>query len=262
MEGAATPVACNPPIGQRKTTRGETDMSPSARLSVLAALLVGTSMLQLGCGGPAAEEPTDVAQPTEALSPGPTMTEPKVTEAKPTRRPPTTRPTAQPTLASTATASPTPFPPTVPPTLTSSPTVPRPTPVPEKFLSLNPDQDRDCDEFDSYAEAQAYWNYHRNPSRPNPGGLDGNGNGVVCEEADRQAPPPPQPLVGQPPSGCVNINTASFEDLKRIIHVDDDRANQIIHLRPFRSVDDLIRVKGIGKKRLEDIKAQGLACVY
>ena len=32
-------------------------------------------------------------------------------------------------------------------------------------------------------------------------------------------------------------------------------------MRPFYSLDDLIRIKGIGEKKLEDIKKQGLACV-
>lgn len=64
------------------------------------------------------------------------------------------------------------------------------------------------------------------------------------------------------PSGCININTASFEELQQIIHIGPDRAHQIIELRPFNSLDDLLQVKGIGQSRLQDIKAQGLACVY
>ena len=35
----------------------------------------------------------------------------------------------------------------------------------------------------------------------------------------------------------------------------------MILIRPFTSVDDLIRINGIGPFRLADIKAQGLACV-
>lgn len=59
----------------------------------------------------------------------------------------------------------------------------------------------------------------------------------------------------------ININTASYEDLIKIIHIDEDRANQIIQLRPFDTVDDLVRVKGIGESRLADIKAEGKAYV-
>jgi DNA uptake protein ComE-like DNA-binding protein len=35
----------------------------------------------------------------------------------------------------------------------------------------------------------------------------------------------------------------------------------LVELRPFRSVDDMERIKGIGPQRLQEIKAQGIACV-
>ena len=63
---------------------------------------------------------------------------------------------------------------------------------------------------------------------------------------------------------CVDLNTASAGQLQRIIHIGPERARQIITLRaqrPFASVDDIVRVKGIAAARLRDIKAQGLACV-
>jgi beta-lactamase superfamily II metal-dependent hydrolase len=94
------------------------------------------------------------------------------------------------------------------------------------------------------------------------------------------APPPPGPTqpptrvpiaeatatpVPPPPGGCgpgqVNINTASSSELQRIIHIGPARAEQMPALRPFRSVDDLVRISGIAAARLADIKAQGLACV-
>jgi hypothetical protein len=69
------------------------------------------------------------------------------------------------------------------------------------------------------------------------------------------APTPPGP------PGCVNINTATAEELTQIIHVDEERAQQIIERRPFMYVDSLFRVPGIGEQRLADIHEQGLACV-
>ena len=63
---------------------------------------------------------------------------------------------------------------------------------------------------------------------------------------------------------CVNINTADLTELQRIIHIGPDRAQQILVLReerPFRAVNELTRVKGIGAARLRDIIAQGVACV-
>lgn len=67
-----------------------------------------------------------------------------------------------------------------------------------------------------------------------------------------------------PPQSCVDINRAGLVELQETIHIGPERAQQIIDLRrvqPFRSVDDLIRVDGIGPARLADIKAQGKACV-
>ena len=71
------------------------------------------------------------------------------------------------------------------------------------------------------------------------------------------APEPTEPL----PAGCVDINHAGFDDLKRIIHIDDVRAAEMLLIRPFRSIDDMVRIKGIGPSRLADIKAEGIACI-
>jgi beta-lactamase superfamily II metal-dependent hydrolase len=59
--------------------------------------------------------------------------------------------------------------------------------------------------------------------------------------------------------GTININTASKEELMQIIHIGETRAEEIIRLRPFNSLDQLTRVKGIGDSRLKDIKAEGKA---
>jgi hypothetical protein len=59
----------------------------------------------------------------------------------------------------------------------------------------------------------------------------------------------------------IDINSASVEDLVKIIHIGKVRAEELIYLRPFSSLDDLIRIKGIGEAKLEDIKKQGLAWV-
>jgi DNA uptake protein ComE-like DNA-binding protein len=58
----------------------------------------------------------------------------------------------------------------------------------------------------------------------------------------------------------ININSDSRENLKNIIHIDEVRSQEMLQLRPFSSVDDMTRIKGIGPSRLNDIKAQGLAC--
>lgn len=60
---------------------------------------------------------------------------------------------------------------------------------------------------------------------------------------------------------CVDINSASAEEVQRIIHIGPARAEDLMDLRPFNSIDDLTRISGIGPARIEDIKAEGIACV-
>jgi competence protein ComEC len=59
----------------------------------------------------------------------------------------------------------------------------------------------------------------------------------------------------------VNLNTASLEDLTRIVHIGPARAQQIIDMRPISSLDELTRIAGIDQNRLEEIKRQNLAYV-
>ncbi len=59
----------------------------------------------------------------------------------------------------------------------------------------------------------------------------------------------------------VEINTASLAQLDKITGIGPALAQRIIDARPFSSVDDLLKVKGIGEKNLQKIKDQGLACV-
>ena len=59
----------------------------------------------------------------------------------------------------------------------------------------------------------------------------------------------------------VDINSASADELDRLYGIGPSKAQGIIGSRPFRSVDDLINVSGIGTVTLEKIKEQDLACV-
>lgn len=74
---------------------------------------------------------------------------------------------------------------------------------------------------------------------------------------NKQGTLPHQP-VGQ---SCLDINTASEEKLQEITNIGPALANALIKLRPYRSIDELTNVKGIGPARLHDIKSQGLACI-
>ena len=62
-------------------------------------------------------------------------------------------------------------------------------------------------------------------------------------------------------SNKVEINTASLEQLDEIIGIGPALGQRIIDDRPFSSIDDLLRVSGIGEKTLQKIKDQGLAYV-
>lgn len=60
----------------------------------------------------------------------------------------------------------------------------------------------------------------------------------------------------------IDINTASITQLDELVGIGPKYAQAIIDARPFTSVDDLAKVKGIGNgKTLQKIKDQGLAYV-
>lgn len=60
---------------------------------------------------------------------------------------------------------------------------------------------------------------------------------------------------------CININSASKNELTEIIHIGEVRAEDLIQKRPFSSLNDMKRIDGIADARLRDMKNQGLACV-
>jgi competence protein ComEA len=59
--------------------------------------------------------------------------------------------------------------------------------------------------------------------------------------------------------GLVNINTATVEELQKLVNVGPTRAAKIVEYReqngPFASVDDLVKVSGISTKTLQKNKA-------
>jgi len=54
--------------------------------------------------------------------------------------------------------------------------------------------------------------------------------------------------------GTLDINTATIEELSSIKGSGPVLANRIIAERPYKTVDDLLKVKGIGPKNLEKIR--------
>jgi competence protein ComEC len=67
-------------------------------------------------------------------------------------------------------------------------------------------------------------------------------------------PKPGGDADARPAGRRIKVNTATESELESLPGVGPVIARRIIEGRPYRSVDDLDRVKGIGKKRLEEIR--------
>ncbi len=71
-------------------------------------------------------------------------------------------------------------------------------------------------------------------------------------------------LLPEVPKVCIDINKATFDELQSIAHIGIDEAISIMNFRrivDFRFVDDLGYISGINISELQEIKAEGLACV-
>jgi comEA protein len=62
----------------------------------------------------------------------------------------------------------------------------------------------------------------------------------------------------KPPLKPININAANSEELQQVPGIGPATAEKILQMRKsygsFKSVDDLLSIKGIGKKRLEKMR--------
>ena len=83
----------------------------------------------------------------------------------------------------------------------------------------------------------------------------------AAAEPEPEPEPDPPAASGDCGPGTVDINSADLDTLQEIIHIGPERARELISLRPFGSVSALDRISGIGPARLDDIIAQGVACV-
>ncbi len=60
--------------------------------------------------------------------------------------------------------------------------------------------------------------------------------------------------AAQPAAKKVSINKAKSEELQTIKGIGPAIAEAIIKGRPYKKLDDLLKVKGIGDKKFEEIK--------
>jgi len=62
----------------------------------------------------------------------------------------------------------------------------------------------------------------------------------------------------KPPLKPININTANSDELQQVPGIGPATAEKILQMRKsygaFKSVDDLLSIKGLGKKRLEKMR--------
>jgi len=59
----------------------------------------------------------------------------------------------------------------------------------------------------------------------------------------------------------IDLNSASAEELTEIKYIGEVRAADIINSRPFETLNELIKISGIGNWTLEQIISEDLACV-
>ncbi|MFO0604439.1 MAG: ComEA family DNA-binding protein [Polyangiales bacterium] len=71
-------------------------------------------------------------------------------------------------------------------------------------------------------------------------------------------PPRAVAAAGPSPEGAVNLNTATAEELTRVPGIGPARADAIVRLRErvraFRHVDDILRVRGIGRVTIRGMR--------
>lgn len=62
-------------------------------------------------------------------------------------------------------------------------------------------------------------------------------------------------------NGCIDINSAFKEELINIVHIGPARADELIQLRPFISLEQLRLINGISPLRITEIIEEGKACI-
>lgn len=80
---------------------------------------------------------------------------------------------------------------------------------------------------------------------------------ISVQRADREPPAPELPAAAEP-QGPVDVNTADADALQTLPGIGPALAERIIDYRtehgPFRSVEELLEVKGIGEATLEKFR--------
>src|SRR5262249_11231577 len=70
----------------------------------------------------------------------------------------------------------------------------------------------------------------------------------------KPASPPPAAAATAAPATPVDINTAGLAELETLPGIGPTLAKSIVAGRPYKTVDELARVKGLGQSRLDGLK--------
>lgn len=91
--------------------------------------------------------------------------------------------------------------------------------------------------------------------------IEPHATGAKTQHYTATTEPPNSAMFAQPApadNGLINLNTASFEQLRTLPHIGFDRAMDIMSLRPISHLSQLRAIKGIGSARLADIQRAGV----
>ena len=80
------------------------------------------------------------------------------------------------------------------------------------------------------------------------------GLGAPTAHAAAKKTPTPAPAAAAPAAAPVDVNSADEKTLAALPGIGDKTAKEIVKGRPYKSVDDLAKVKGIGDKKMAKIK--------
>ncbi|WP_049694050.1 MBL fold metallo-hydrolase [Planococcus versutus] len=89
-------------------------------------------------------------------------------------------------------------------------------------------------------------------------------NGTIIVETDGAVYSVKMQQTGVPIEGqnrCIDLNIASSSELQEISGIGETYAKAIVEQRPFKKIEELTAIKGIGLGTIEVIQEQGLVCI-